>query len=137
MNDVNECLSDISFSRIPFTNKSTHSLIRAFSLLLGPLNRGWIFEEIRVRGLRSEFINIIRECYEVSCCRVLHEGQLSDPIKTSSGVRQGCLLSPMLFVSVLEEKLRRVLDGKQSGITWRLKESLEEMKYAEDVCLIS
>jgi hypothetical protein len=40
-------------------------------------------------------------------------------------------------VSVLEEKLRRVLDGKTSGITWRLKESLEEMEYAEDVCLVS
>jgi SRSO17 transposase len=29
------------------------------------------------------------------------------------------------------------LDGKKRGITWRLRESLEDMEYADDVCLIS
>jgi hypothetical protein len=29
------------------------------------------------------------------------------------------------------------LDGKKRGITWRLKESLEDMEYADDVCLVS
>jgi hypothetical protein len=28
------------------------------------------------------------------------------------------------------------LDGKKSGITWRLKESLEDIEYAEDVYLV-
>jgi hypothetical protein len=51
------------------------------------LNRAWIRDVLRVRGLSSKFINLIREGYEDFCCRVLHEGQLSDPIKTSSGVR--------------------------------------------------
>ena len=68
---------------------------------------------------------------------VLHEGQLSDSIKTSSGVRQGCLLSPLLFPLVMDGVLRRSLDGKERGITWRLQESLEDMDYADDVCLVS
>jgi hypothetical protein len=29
------------------------------------------------------------------------------------------------------------LDGKKRGITWRLKESLVDMEYADDVCLVS
>jgi hypothetical protein len=29
------------------------------------------------------------------------------------------------------------LDGKKRGITWRLKESLEDMEYVDNVCLIS
>jgi len=33
--------------------------------------------------------------------------------------------------------LRRALDGKKRGITWRLQESLEDMEYADDVCLVS
>jgi hypothetical protein len=28
------------------------------------------------------------------------------------------------------------LDGKKKGITWRLKESLEDVEYADDVCLV-
>jgi hypothetical protein len=77
------------------------------------LNRTWIWDKLRVRGLPSEFINIITEGYEDFCCRILYEGQLSDPVKTSSGVRQGCLLSPLLFLLVLDGVLRRALDGKK------------------------
>ena len=33
--------------------------------------------------------------------------------------------------------LRRALDGKKRGFTWRLQESLEDMDYADDVCLVS
>ena len=68
---------------------------------------------------------------------VLHEGQLSDLTKTSSGVRQGCLLSPLLFLLVMDGVLRRALDGKKRGLTWRLQESLEDVEYADDVCLVS
>jgi hypothetical protein len=101
------------------------------------LSRAWNWDELRVRGLPSKFINIIREGYEDFCCRALHEGQQSDPIKTPSGVRQGCLLSPLLFLLVLDGVLRKTLDGKKTGITWKLKESLEHMEYADDVCLVS
>jgi hypothetical protein len=50
------------------------------------LNRAWIWEELKVRGLPSKFISIIKEGYENFCCRVIHKGQVSDQIKTSSGV---------------------------------------------------
>jgi len=33
--------------------------------------------------------------------------------------------------------LRRDLDGKKRGLTWRLQESPEDMEYADDVCLVS
>jgi len=33
--------------------------------------------------------------------------------------------------------LRRALDGKKTGITWGLWESLEDVEYADDVCLVS
>jgi len=35
---------------------------------------------------------------------------------------------------VMDGVLRRALDGKKRGITWRLQESLEDMEYADDVC---
>jgi hypothetical protein len=28
-------------------------------------------------------------------------------------------------------------DGKKRGLTWRLQESLEDMEYADDLCLVS
>jgi hypothetical protein len=38
---------------------------------------------------------------------------------------------------VLDGILCRALDGKKRGITWRLKKSLEDVEYADDVSLIS
>ena len=31
----------------------------------------------------------------------------------------------------------RALDRKKRGLIWRLQESLKDMKYADDVCLVS
>jgi hypothetical protein len=42
-----------------------------------------------------------------------------------------------LFLLVLDGVLRRALGGKKRGLTWRLKESLEDMEYADDICLVS
>ena len=33
--------------------------------------------------------------------------------------------------------LLTALDGKKRGLTWRLRESLEGLEYADDVCLVS
>jgi hypothetical protein len=45
--------------------------------------------------------------------------------------------SPLLFLLVLDGVLRRAVDGKKRGLTWRLKESLEGMEYTDDICLVS
>jgi hypothetical protein len=58
-------------------------------MLTKSLNRAWIWEELKVRGLPSKFINIIKEGYEDFHCRVIHEGQISDQINTSSGEPTG------------------------------------------------
>jgi hypothetical protein len=38
---------------------------------------------------------------------------------------------------VLDGVLRRASGGRYRGITWRLRETLEDMGYADDVCLVS
>jgi hypothetical protein len=38
---------------------------------------------------------------------------------------------------VLDGVLHRALDGMKRGLIWRLKESLEDMEYADDICLVS
>ena len=33
--------------------------------------------------------------------------------------------------------LLRALDEKKRGLTWRVQESLEDMEYVDDICLVS
>jgi hypothetical protein len=41
-----------------------------------------------------------------------------------------------LLLLVLVGVLRRSLDGKKRGLTWKLKETLKNMEYADDICLV-
>jgi hypothetical protein len=54
-----------------------------------------------------------------------------------SGVRQGSLLSAIIFLIVLDEVLRRSLDGRRRGIRWKLIEHLEDFYYADNIVLLS
>jgi hypothetical protein len=62
---------------------------------------------------------------------------MSPPFDTMSGVRQGCLLSPLLFLVVMDKVMRAVAAGSVRGITWKLTLTLEDLDYADDICLLS
>jgi hypothetical protein len=68
---------------------------------------------------------------------VLHNGQLSEPFTAISGVRQGCLLSRLLFLVVLDGVLNETFHGKAQGILWKLTQTLDDLDYIDEVCLLS
>ena len=53
----------------------------------------------------SQFTNIWKEIYNNSSWRVRIADGLTDEIKLSQGIKQGCPLSPLLFNLVLEDLL--------------------------------
>lgn len=71
-------------------------------------------------------------------CRVLHRGFLSEKIHVRTGVKQGCVLSPLLFNIVLDYVLTEV-DIFSNGIIWdaQNKPRLGNLDYADDIDLLS
>jgi hypothetical protein len=45
--------------------------------------------------------------------------------------------SPIFFLLVIDEVLRKTIEGNERGITWRINEQLEDLVFADDVCLLS
>src|SRR5699024_3319374 len=66
----------------------------------------------------------------------LHKGQRSNKIVIKRGVKQGCILSPTLFNIALDYVMEKVCRGR-GGITWGLTRRLEDLDYADDICLLS
>jgi hypothetical protein len=85
-------------------------------------------------GLPNKFIKLIQGYNQF---RVLHNSQMTTPIETKLEVRQACLLSPLLFLVVLDKVLRARLASKARGICWKLTETLEDLDYADDICSLS
>ncbi|KER32932.1 hypothetical protein T265_01026 [Opisthorchis viverrini] len=78
------------------------------------------------QGMPRKFVNIIRSLYSQTSGRVRVYGELSRGFRTQSFVRQGCPLSPFPFKFVIDEILRRMLEGLQnSGVQIALKNTLE------------
>ena len=53
-------------------------------------------------GFRPKFITIIQQLNENVTCQVILEGKLTEPFYVQTGVRQGCLLSPTIFLIVID-----------------------------------
>lgn len=76
---------------------------RAFDIL----SRKAIWAALDRKHVPEKIVRIIKALYEDTESVILHNGNLSDPIKLNTGVRQGCPLSPLLFVVALDEVMRK------------------------------
>ncbi|XP_047984805.1 uncharacterized protein LOC125225240 [Leguminivora glycinivorella] len=94
-----------------------------------------LWSSLRRRGIPECVIRIIRSLYEGSTCRVIHEKEMGAPIQISAGVKQGCLLSPLLFIILLDDVMRSEVKTPR-GICWHTR-VLEDLDYADDIVLIS
>ena len=77
-----------------------------------------------------KMLNIIVGLYRSGKCRIVHRGKLGRWFTVDSGVKQGCVLSPLLFLIVLDRVMRKVNTGGR-GIQWTLTERLEDIDFAD------
>lgn len=54
-----------------------------------------------------------------------------------TGVRQGCLLSPFLFILCIDWIMTQTTSNSQTSIQWSLTEQLEDLDFADDLALLA
>ncbi|KAL1445995.1 hypothetical protein WDU94_003677 [Cyamophila willieti] len=94
-----------------------------FEKAFDSIDRRVIWSVLKEYGVPQKLINLIKETYDEYQCQI--------------GVKQGCLISPIIFLMILDRVMRKVTDGKRRGIRWSLTERLEDIDYADDLCLLS
>jgi hypothetical protein len=101
------------------------------------IKREAIWKEVKRYGVPTQIVILIKETYRGYACRVVNEGRVSEPISVQTGVRKGCILSPTMFLIVIDAVMRNVNRDRRRGIQWGLVKRLEDLDFADDFCLLS
>ena len=101
------------------------------------VDRQTLWKLLRHYGVPEKFIALIQCTYQGMSCRIAHAGQVSDSFEVKTGVRQGCLLSPFLFLLVIDWIMKSTTTGRNNGIQWTLWTQLDDLDFADDLALLS
>ena len=69
--------------------------------------------------------------------RAVLDNSLSDWFSVDTGVRQGCILSSILFLIVIDWIMRQTTSDKPRGLQWTLFSHLEDLDFPGDLAILS
>ena len=73
-----------------------------FGKAFDSVDRDTLWKIMRHFGILNKYVSVPKETYQGMTCRILHGGDMSESFNVKTGVRQGCLLSPFLFLLAID-----------------------------------
>lgn len=114
-------------------NIDLHHLFIDFKQAYDSIYRSKMYETLQEFGIPDKLIRLVRMCLNNSAARVRVQGGFSDVFSISRGLRQGDVLSTILFNLTLERVIRSV-DVNPNGTIF--SRSMQYLAYADDVVLV-
>ena len=102
----------------------------------GSFNLQTLWKLLRHYGMLEKITNIIKNWHEGVNCRVVYGWQLTDAFEIRTGVREGFLLLPVMFLLAMDWVMKTSTGQVQSGIQWTLWRKLDDLDYADDLVLV-
>ena len=119
------------------------------------VNRDALWAIMKKFGVPIKFLTVCKSLHNNNKSRVSYHGSLSDPFLTNTGVRQGCVLAPLLF-NIFMAALSIIVDSKlqERGLDIRYRYDgglfnikrlsaktrtrfITELQYADDCALVA
>ncbi|KAL6475004.1 hypothetical protein MHYP_G00160440 [Metynnis hypsauchen] len=111
-------------------NKDLYAVFIDLTKAFDTVNREALWMILQRLGCPRKFVQMIRQFHNNMTGAVLSGGEASDPFEISSGVKQGCVLAPILFnlffTCVLNHAVRDIEDGVY--LRYRLDGSLFDLR---------
>ncbi|VDP25249.1 unnamed protein product [Schistosoma curassoni] len=100
-------------------------------------DRTILWKLLRHYGAPQKIVNIMQNSYDGLHCKIVHGGQLTKSFEMKTGVSQGCLLSPFLFLLVIDWIMKTSTSEGKHGIQRTSKMRLDDLDLADDLDLLS
>ena len=82
--------------------------------------------------INANLIRVIKNLYDKATSAVLFNSGIEDWFRTTFGVRQGCLLSPIFFNKFLERIVTDALDDHKGTVSIGGK-TITNLRFADDI----
>ena len=115
--------------------KSTFAVFVDFKQAYDRINRQLMFRKLRNLGLKGEILNVIQAIYNRCQCCVRLNGHCSEWFAVEAGLKQGCLLSTILF-SIYINDLAKSIKYLNYGINLG-SDIVSILLYADDIVLLA
>ena len=125
------CLTSVAKSYLA-RGKKLYALFVDFKSAFDTVERNALFYKLSNLGMSRKMLNIIQSLYRNNEAQVWDGKNFSESFETEIGVKQGCLLSPLLFALYLND-LVAALPG---GITFNNAE-IKTLMYADDIVILA
>ena len=86
-------------------------MTNAFDIVKVP----FLYDVLLSFGFCPEFVNLIKDCTGGPWIAPLVNGRLFDFFKASRGLRQGCPMSPFLYILMVETLSRKIIVENEVG----------------------
>uniref|UniRef100_A0A2D4HSU8 Reverse transcriptase domain-containing protein n=2 Tax=Micrurus lemniscatus lemniscatus TaxID=129467 RepID=A0A2D4HSU8_MICLE len=76
--------------------------------MLKKVNWEFMRQQVKEMKFGDKFEKMLESIYSSQEARVIINGEMTNSFEIEKGVRQGCPLSPLLFITTLETLLRKI-----------------------------
>ena len=114
-----------------------------FKKAFDSINRNVMFSVLRHYGIPEVIVNAISVLYNNSKSAVMVDGNISDPFQVTTGVLQGDVLAPFLFIILIDFLMTKATEDTDSGVFTHPRQSrrhpgkmLNDLDFADDITLL-
>ena len=117
-------------------NKRIYGCFVDFSKAFDCVPRDILIKKLKARGINGKVLEIIKTLYMEDTASIKIGNKFSKPFKTNRGVRQGCVLSPLLFILFLSD-LQELLDRSKDNVKLDKDIEISCLMWADDILILS
>ena len=108
-----------------------------FQKAFDSIHRESLWRILQAYGIPPKIITLIKMFYVNFECSIILENTITEAFPVKSGVRQGCILSPILFLVTIDLVMRQTASLRTHGIQWTIFSHLQDLDFADDIAILS